>query len=128
MEVQLSKETIDGIISDLTKGTNKDCVRVGFLTGREEQGLVVVDGVYVPSQMSTPVESEIPEWSKYTAFQVISMMNKTVVGVVQYNIHFKSFESDVTTQNAESLQRTLDHPLALVVFNSQKEVYSRVIE
>lgn len=105
MEVEISQNTVDEIVSQLSQGF-EDHIRMGFLIGREEEDRVIIDGVYVPEQESKPYLAIITGEQKFRAATEIRDSGKFVVGYAQYNGGpIPAFENITIQESIECLAR-----------------------
>ena len=112
MKVEISKATVDDIITKLSQGDN---IRAGFLMGKKEGNQVIVEGVYVPKQENTTYSATIAKEEQKKAFEAIKAAGKEVVGFAQYNGNFKPFESLTNMATLERLSQLGMPKVGLIV-------------
>lgn len=102
MNVQVDKATIDQITKDLQDGGFENHTRIGFLTGKINGNDILVDGIYVPEQESSPGIALISPENTLNSYEAIRNSGNDIVGIGQYNNHFPAFESaiDLTARKA----------------------------
>ncbi|MBU3941947.1 MAG: hypothetical protein KKF74_03470 [Nanoarchaeota archaeon] len=115
MEIMIDKQTIDKITGELNKD-NGNKIKAGYLTGRTESDKIIIEGVYVPEQISNEGSTTISSEEILKAFTNIENQRKFIIGFAQYNGSFPVYESATTRVSRKRLAQTKKiHNLGLVV-------------
>lgn len=119
MEIIIDKQTIDKITNELSKD-DENKIRAGYLTGRTEPGKIIVEGVYVPKQISDKISTTISSDEGSRAFANIKNQGKSGVGLVQYNGSFPVDESDTIRKSREQFPKRKEVPNLGLIVNQER--------
>jgi hypothetical protein len=117
MKVIIYSNTLDGIADQLAEGA-PDLIKTGYLTGTIGAEEIMIEGVYVPKQISAPGFSQVSAEDEANALADIAMQGMTVVGLVKYLGLLPPFESNETRLTRKSLSITTGCPDLGIVVNA----------